>query len=327
MEKEYKNILAKISEVQLAVVGDCMVDRFLWGSVDRISPEAPVPVVRVERETSKLGGAANVAANIRALGARVVLCGIWGRDEAAAQMEQLLAERGMATDSLIRCEDRPTTVKTRIIAHNQQVVRADREIIGPVTTRVAEALLSALDAAGPVDGIVLSDYGKGLLTGPVLQEIIARGRQWGVPVVVDPKQGDFSQYRGVTSLTPNQKETEQACITTITDEDSLREAGQLLLLRTDADAVLVTRGEQGMALFRKGGQEQHLPTQATKVFDVTGAGDTVIAVYTAALAAGADFLPAATLANYAAGLAVREVGTTAVSRAALAAVIASGGLA
>ncbi len=324
MEKEYKKILAAMAGIRLAVVGDSMVDRFVWGKVERISPEAPVPVVRVEDETLKLGGAANVAANIQALGAKVVLCSIHGQDAAAQNMADLLGSRGIAAESLTPCADRPTTLKTRIIAHNQQVVRTDYEVTEPVDAATGEAILAALDAAGPVDGIILSDYGKGVLTEEVLGGIILRGQQRGIPMVVDPKQGDFSQYRGVTSLTPNQKETEQACTQTITDQDTLHRAGQTLLQRTLAEAVLITRGEQGMALYQADGQEFHLPTRATKVFDVTGAGDTVIAVYTAALAAGAGFSSAAVLANYAAGLSVRELGTAAVTRADLGAALSGG---
>jgi len=325
MERNDKQILAEIGRMRLAVVGDSMVDRFLWGTVDRISPEAPVPVVSIQKETVKLGGAANVAANIRALGAQAVLCGVCGQDEVADRLAGLLAEVGIDPATMTRCADRPTTVKTRIIAHSQQVVRTDHEVVLPVADEVAAAILASLDEAGPVDGIVLSDYGKGALTQTVLDGVIERGHRWRVPVVVDPKQGDFCQYKGATSLTPNQKEAEQACTLTVTDEISLRLAGRTLLERTEASAVLITRGENGMALFESGDVEHHLPTQATRVYDVTGAGDTVIAVYTAALAAGAGFLAAASLANHAAGLAVREIGTAAVSAADLLAALEAGG--
>ena len=317
MRKKYKDILRKLTATRLAVIGDSMVDRFLWGRVDRISPEAPVPVVRLEKETLKLGGAANVAANIRAMGAEVVLCGLCGPDEAADRLRELLAERGIDAAGLMIDPDRPTTIKTRIIAHNQQVVRTDREVADPIGGRLLDAMVQALHQAGPFDGLVLSDYGKGVLTGRALKAFIAAGRSAGIPLVVDPKHGDFRQYKGVTSLTPNQREAELACAMTITDKDSLRAAGRKLLERTEAAAVLITRGEHGMALFERGGAERHLPTQATAVFDVTGAGDTVVAVYTAALAAGATYAEAAFLANHAAGLAVRELGTVAVTAAQL----------
>ena len=313
MDPKHKKIVAGFAGRRLAVVGDSMVDRFLWGRVDRISPEAPVPVVRLERETVKLGGAANVAANIRALGAEVVLYCLCGQDEAAGHLRGLLAERGIDDTGLVAAVDRPTTIKTRIIAHNQQVVRADREDDSPVGAELVARLVASLQAGGAFDAVVVSDYGKGLLTDAALAAIIARGRELGVPVVVDPKRGDYAQYRGATSLTPNQKEAEQACALVIRDQDTLRQAGRTLLERTGAEAILITRGEHGMALYQRDGGEHHLPTEATTVYDVTGAGDTVIAAYTTALAAGAGFADAAFLSNHAAGIAVRELGTAAVT--------------
>lgn len=307
------DIVTGFSNRRLAVIGDSMVDRFLWGKVDRISPEAPVPVVKLEKETRKLGGAANVAANIRALGAEVVLFGLSGRDEAGIWMAELLAERGIDAGGMVQATDRPTTIKTRIIAHNQQVVRTDMEDDRPLANGYVEQLLEKLAAMGPFDGYILSDYGKGVLTDEALQYSIATATKAGSPIIVDPKKGDFSQYLGVTSLTPNQKEAEQACALSIDDDTSLSKAGSVLLKRTAAEAVLITRGEHGMALFGKDGKQHHLPTVATRVYDVTGAGDTVIAVYTTALAAGADFATAANLANHAAGVAVRELGTVAVT--------------
>lgn len=314
MAGNFKQIIDAFAGRKLAVVGDSMLDRFLWGRVDRISPEAPVPVVRLERETIKLGGAANVAANIRALGADVTLFGVWGRDPESEQMRDLLAERSIDSSGMISDPDRPTTIKTRIIAHNQQVVRADREEDGPLADEMVEQLMAGWGSGeARFDGIIISDYGKGVLSRAVLEDLIARGRRDGIPVVVDPKRGNFSQYVGATSLTPNQKEAEQACAALIVDSRTLSEVGSTLLKRTRAEAVLVTRGEHGMALFEKAGAEHHLPTRATTVYDVTGAGDTVIAVYTTALATGAGFLDAASLANHAAGIAVRELGTAAVT--------------
>ncbi|MEN8005529.1 MAG: D-glycero-beta-D-manno-heptose-7-phosphate kinase [Candidatus Krumholzibacteriota bacterium] len=321
MSPKYKDIIERLPGQRLAVIGDSMLDRFLWGRVDRISPEAPVPVVRLESETTKLGGAANVAANICALGADAVLFGLCGKDEAAGQLKNLLDEHDIDSGGLLELESRPTTIKTRILAHNQQVVRTDREDDRPVEEELVEKLVSRLAKLGPFDGIVLSDYGKGLLTHEALAAFIAAGRAAGVPMVVDPKKGDYSQYKGVTSLTPNQKEAEQACAMSITDAASLKAAGAKLLERTAAEAVLVTRGEHGMALFEKDGAEHHLATEATTVYDVTGAGDTVIAVYTATMSAGADFAEAADLANHAAGLAVRELGTATVTAAQLTAAL------
>jgi len=306
-------ILAQFTDKRLAVVGDAMVDRFLWGEVDRISPEAPVPVVKLRRESVRLGGAANVAANIRALGADVDLIAVAGAGETSCTLAGLLDEKGIDPSGLSRIDQRRTTLKTRIVAHNQQVVRADVEADQPLTEEQRDALIDRIAAAGPYDGIVLSDYGKGVLTDDVLSRIIEFGRGWGVPVVVDPKNGDFSQYRGCTSLTPNQKEAGGAVGVVITDPDSLQAAGRILLERTGGACVVITRGENGMALFERNGDEHHLPTEARDVFDVTGAGDTVIAVYTSALATGATFLEAANLANHAAGLAVRELGTAAIT--------------
>lgn len=317
--------LPPIGGRRLAVVGDAMLDHFVWGSVERISPEAPVPVVRVREETWKLGGAANVAAGIRALGAEAVFFGLCGRDEAAATLRRLLSERGIAPDGLVTDPDRPTTLKTRIIAHHQQVCRTDREHDGAIDAAGLAALLGGLRGCGPFDGIVLSDYGKGVLTEASLPALIGAARAAGVPVVIDPKRGDYAKYRGATSLTPNQREAELACGHAITDPDSLRRAGRKLLDVTAADALLITRGEHGMALYLRDGGEHHLPAVATTVYDVTGAGDTVIAVYASCLAAGTSHFDAARLANHAAGLAVRELGTAAVTLDQLRAVLPGNG--
>ena len=317
--------LDRVPGRRLAVVGDAMLDHFVWGSVDRISPEAPVPVVRIREETWKLGGAANVAAGICALGAGAVFFGLCGRDEAAATLRRLLGEHGIAPDGLVAVPDRPTTLKTRIIAHHQQVCRTDREHDGDISAAAIDALVDGLRGGGRFDGIVLSDYGKGVLTGASLPILIAAAREAGVPVVVDPKRGDYAKYRGATALTPNQREAEQACGHAITNAEELRDAGRRLLRMTDAEALLITRGEHGMALYLKDGTEHHLPAAATTVYDVTGAGDTVIAVYTTCLAAGAGHLEAAHLANLAAGLAVRELGTAAVTLDQLRTVLPGGG--
>ena len=326
MSPKYKDIIAGFAGRRLAVIGDSMLDRFLWGRVDRISPEAPVPVVRLEKETIKLGGAANVAANIRALGAEVILCGVWDDDDAGHQMRNLLQDRGIDDGGMVVVDERPTTIKTRILAHNQQIVRADREADGPLAAEVVAALVDRILAAGPLDGFILSDYGKGVLGDEALARLIDLAGHQGRPIIVDPKKGDYSQYRGVTSLTPNQKEAAQACALDITDQESLGRAGHRLLERTAAEAVLITRGEHGMALYEAGGAEHHLPTEATTVYDVTGAGDTVIAVYTTALAGGASFREAASLANHAAGVAVRELGTVAVTAAQLEAAMSENGV-
>lgn len=318
MSQRYREILDRFPAQRIAVVGDCMVDRFLWGRCDRISPEAPVPVVRLEGETCKLGGAANVAHNLHALGVQAVLIGVVGEDEAGQTMAALLRQSGLAEAGLLRLPGRATTLKTRILAHNQQIVRADLECDAPLCGPDLARLLERADELGPYQGLILSDYGKGALPDEALARLIAQGRAGGAVVTVDPKNGDFSQYRGATSLTPNQKEAGQACSALVGDPESLDRVGWLLRERTAAEALLITRGEHGMALYERGGAAHHLPTEATEVYDVTGAGDTVIATYTAALAAGATFLEAANLANHAAGLAVREVGTAAITAAQIA---------
>jgi len=322
MQRRSLEILDALSGLRLAVVGDAMLDRFLWGEVERISPEAPVPVVRLREETDKLGGAANVAANIRALGATVDLFAVAGVGETSRSLAAMLESAGIGAQGVQRIPGRRTTLKTRIIAHHQQVVRVDNEADTPLPSEVLAALGRDLRAGGPYAGIVVSDYGKGLLTPQLLAAVM----EWaaaGVPVVVDPKHGDFGRYAGCTSLTPNQNEAASATGERIDGPDGLRRTAEILLRRTGARSVLITRGENGMALFEAGGEQHHLPTEATEVYDVTGAGDTVIAVYTAALAAGATFLEAANLANHAAGLAVRELGTAAITADQIREVIAS----
>jgi len=306
-------ILDRLADLRLLVVGDAMVDRFLWGEVDRISPEAPVPVVRLRRETVKLGGAANVAANLRALGARTDLIAVAGTGETSKILAGLLEEQGIDASGLVRIPDRRTTLKTRIIAHQQQVVRADVEAEEALSASEQQDLVARFRDGGPYDGVILSDYGKGVLTDAVIRTLIDACAERGTPVVIDPKRGDYSQYRGCTSITPNQKEAAGATANPIVDPESLQRAGLILLDRVDCACVLITRGEHGMALYERTGDEHHLPTEAREVYDVTGAGDTVIAVYTAALAAGASYLEAANLANHAAGLAVRELGTAAIT--------------
>ena len=239
-------ILASLGDLRLAVVGDAMVDRFLWGEVDRISPEAPVPVVRLRKETVKLGGAANVAANIRALGAEVELFAAAGAGETSRTLAGLLDERKIAADGLLRVEGRRTTLKTRIIAHHQQVVRADVEADTELGEEHCEDLVRRLRERGPFDAIVLSDYGKGVLTDAVLSEVLGMAAAVGTPAVVDPKNGDYAQYRGCSSLTPNQMEADAATAIAIVDPDSLQRAARTLLERTGARALLVTRGEHGV---------------------------------------------------------------------------------
>ena len=297
---------------RIAVIGDLMLDRYLWGRVDRISPEAPVPVVEVERSSSTLGGAGNVAVNLRALGAHPVLLGATGADEVGEEMRATFRERGVDPATVIADATRPTTIKTRIIAHSQQVVRFDRESRADLAGEPLARLLAGIEAALPAcDALIISDYGKGVVQPGTLERAIGIARARGIPVCVDPKESHIDHYRGVSILTPNQHEAGWVQGQRIVDEASLMEVGWGLQKRLDAEAVLVTRGPAGMSLFEKSGRYTHIPTVAREVFDVTGAGDTVVSVVAAALAAGADFPAACVLANHAAGVVIREVGTAA----------------
>ncbi|HKA24136.1 MAG TPA: D-glycero-beta-D-manno-heptose-7-phosphate kinase [Candidatus Eisenbacteria bacterium] len=299
---------------RVLVLGDAMLDRYLWGRVERISPEAPVPVVDVERESFSLGGAANVAHNITALGGEAVLLSVVGEDASGEQIRSVLARAGVRAESVVADPERRTTVKTRILAHQQQVVRADEEDTEPVRGPALRRLLATLERLAPeVDAIVVSDYGKGVVHPETIRPAISLARAHQVTVSVDPKQDHFPSYQGATVLTPNQLEAGQAFGRRIVDEASLAEVGWGLRERCDLDCLVVTRGPDGMSLFERSGRHTHLPTVAREVFDVTGAGDTVVAVMALALAAGADFVTAASLANHAAGRVIRHAGTAVVS--------------
>ncbi len=308
-------IIARFSGRRIAVLGDVMIDRYLWGRVERISPEAPVPVVEIERETFALGGAGNVAGNLKALGAEPVLIGVVGADAEAKTLREAFRARGVSPDALIEDSARPTTVKTRIVAHSQHVVRTDREsradVAGPALERLLEVLARELPKC---DGLVISDYGKGVLHPATLERALGLARTRDCAVSVDPKESHIEAYRGVSILTPNQHEAGWVQGRRITDEASLMEVGWGLQKRLDAQALLVTRGPEGMSLFERGGRYTYLPTEAREVFDVTGAGDTVVSVVALALSAGADFPSACRLANHAAGIVIREVGTATCTR-------------
>lgn len=308
---------------RLLVLGDLMLDHYLWGRVERISPEAPVPVVEVQRETSSLGGAGNVAANLAALGATPVLVGLVGDDVRAGQLFEAFAARGVDTCAIVRDPSRPTTMKTRVIAHSQQIVRADWESRADVDGPALSDLIATLERemAG-VHGLIVSDYGKGVITRPVLDAAIGLAKAQGIPISVDPKESHIDAYRGVSILTPNQHEAGWVMGQRITDEASLMSVGWGLQKRLDAECALVTRGADGMSLFERSGRYTHLPTVAREVYDVTGAGDTVVSVVALALAAGSDYPEACYLANHAAGVVIREVGTATCSPAQLRASVA-----
>jgi D-beta-D-heptose 7-phosphate kinase/D-beta-D-heptose 1-phosphate adenosyltransferase len=305
----------RFRDVKVLVVGDVMLDEFIWGRVDRISPEAPVPVVDVTEETRLLGGAANVINNIVTAGGRALLAGVVGRDRHGKEIARKLEERGVDPGGLIDDSNRPTTRKTRVVAHNQQVVRFDRESRAPLRERTRTRILEYLErSAEEADAVVISDYGKGVVDRRLVDEVTRLFVERGRVAAVDPKVSNFHLYRRVSVITPNHHEAALGAGVRVDTEEDLVRAGFKIIDDLDCEAVLVTRGEQGMSLFEQNRTAPvHIPTVAREVFDVTGAGDTVIAVYTMGRAAGLSRVDAAALANYAAGVVVGEVGTSAVT--------------
>ncbi|HEX8979095.1 MAG TPA: bifunctional D-glycero-beta-D-manno-heptose-7-phosphate kinase/D-glycero-beta-D-manno-heptose 1-phosphate adenylyltransferase HldE [Parasulfuritortus sp.] len=300
---------------RVLVVGDLMLDRYLWGDVDRISPEAPVPVVRVTRNTERLGGSANVAANLAGLGLEAALAGHVGIDVEGTRLEAMLGEAGIRP-VLTRTEGRPTITKTRVLGGHQQMLRLDQEEHGPHAEAASQALLDSvlheLESWRP-GALILSDYAKGTLTAAVCQRLIAAARTRGIPVLVDPKGHDYAKYRGATALTPNQKEAAEASGCGLRDVDCILAGMEALRRELELDFLPVTRGEHGIALMQADGVT-HLPATAKQVFDVSGAGDTVIATLTAGLLAGLAPAECCRLANLAAGVVVGKVGTIPVTR-------------
>lgn len=295
------------------VVGDLMLDRYLWGRCERVSPEAPVQVVDVYEQSLALGGGGNVAANLVALGAEVEVASAIGGDERRTVLLGLCAELGLGTDNLVIEQGRPITEKTRIVAAHQQVVRYDLESRVPLAAETEARLIErGMEAAGAADVVVLSDYGKGVLTEGLCRALIGRARELGLPVLCDPKGRDWAKYARATLLTPNKKEAAELTRTSLADAASLERAGALLRAEYQAEHVLITLGEEGMALFGPEGLE-HIPTLAREVFDVTGAGDTVIATVAFALGCGVAMSDACRFANAAAGVVVGKMGTAAVT--------------
>lgn len=295
---------------KVVVLGDVMLDEFVWGDVTRISPEAPVPVVEIRRESVHLGGAANVLANLVALGARASVVGVVGNDAAGERLRSRLREISAEDNGFLITDDqRPSTVKTRIIAHSQLVVRADRESRQPVNgkteARIIEALQAALENAA---ALVISDYDKGVVTPRILAQVLPAAYD-RVPVLVDPKLRNFSAYRPATLVTPNHHEALRMANLEADTDEGLREAANSIRNELNCDAVLITRGDRGMMLLERDGNPVYVATAAREVYDVTGAGDTVIATLAAALAAGSSLVEAAGLANHAAGIVVGKIGT------------------
>ncbi len=305
--KTITEALTQFSSKTVLVVGDLMLDAYIWGDAMRISPEAPVPVVKVKSQEFMPGGAANVTRNLRGLDANVIAGGIVGEDPEGEQLVTLLHEVGIHSDSIIRTEERPTSVKTRIIARNQHVVRYDREYIATVSEEIQSRLFGKIeDQIESLDGLIIEDYGKGLFSAEFIKQLIEIAGQQNIPVFIDPKKRFFEQFTNVRLLKPNWKEFLEAVGPFDSEEDFLA-SGEAFRLAQNVESLLVTRGSDGMTLFNKNGTRT-IPTHARRVHDVSGAGDTVIATYTLANICGLSDTDAVALANLAAGIVCEEVG-------------------
>lgn len=320
--KDAESLFNKAKNLKALIIGDIMLDEYLWGKAGRISPEAPVPVVDVNREELRLGGAGNVANNMVAMGFEVSLCSVIGGDENGSILRRAFTGKGVDVEGVFEDPLRMTSKKTRVLAANQQVVRIDRETRVDIHRDYEDKIVEFVTGqARKWDVILVSDYQKGVLTQKVLDTVINLGRRHGIPVVVDPKGNDYSKYRAATIITPNCKEAEIASRIPITDEKSLNAAAACLLESGEYDALLITRSSEGMSLYLRDGTIAHLPTVAREVYDVTGAGDTVVAALGLGLAVGLDFAEASRLSNVAAGIAVGKLGTSTVSPAEIIGVI------
>lgn len=311
------NLIDRFSSTSILVVGDFILDEFVWGSVRRISPEAPVPIVEVDRQSFMPGGALNVAHNIKTLAGTVYPCGVVGRKDIYGRMlvREIRREK-IDTGGVIYDANRQTTLKTRVIAHSQQVVRFDRENADDLKPVDTKAILNfAKRIAKNVQAIIIGDYGKGVVTPELIRGLVQLAKIHQIPVLVDPKEKNFAYYKNVTAVTPNKKEAYAAYGSENDSQPaSLQEVGKGLLKKFKCDSVLITLGEEGMALFEKKGSVTKIPTAAREVYDVSGAGDTVIAVFALALATGASMKEAAIIANAAAGVVVGKLGTATLTR-------------
>lgn len=306
--------LARFKNIRAMVIGDLMIDEYLWGEVDRISPEAPVPVVSVRKESHTLGGAGNVINNLKAMGACVIPVGTAGTGTAGRMIYEKLDALQIPVDAVISEKDRPTTRKTRVIASNQQVVRIDKEIKKNITDATLEKLITLIEEnISNVDLIILSDYDKGLITKPLVHKLVQLAKEKKVMTLADPKSLNFLKYQNVSVLTPNQKEAGLAVNMDIKTGDELIEAGWKLMDQVGLEKLLITCGKDGMVLFEPGKKPHAIASKARQVFDVSGAGDTVISLLGLGLASGAGFIESAMLANTAAGIVVGKLGTATAS--------------
>ncbi|MGB6647170.1 MAG: D-glycero-beta-D-manno-heptose-7-phosphate kinase [Bacteroidota bacterium] len=312
------DLLERFKGKRVAVLGDLMLDRYYWGSVRRVSPEAPVPVVEVESESTRFGGAANVAHNIASLGGEPVLVGLIGGDHPGEQFIGMMKEAGLNTGGVIRDAGRQKTIKTRVIAHSQHVVRFDTETNADCPEHLTRRLIDAVkDNIHSFDAVLIEDYNKGVLSPPVIEGVVSVARKYGKIVTVDPKFENFLEYKEVTVFKPNRREVEEVLGGRLKTRSDIERAGNRLLRMLSAENVLLTRGDKGMSLFEKGGGTTHWGTVANSVLDVSGAGDTVISTLTMALAAGAPVREACVLANCAGGVVVGSVGIVPIDTQAL----------
>jgi D-beta-D-heptose 7-phosphate kinase/D-beta-D-heptose 1-phosphate adenosyltransferase len=306
-------MIEKFEGRKVLIIGDIMLDRYVWGTVNRVSPEAPIPIVDAENETETLGGAANVAHNIASLGADPILCGVIGADTFGGSVLNYLAGLEFRLDNILIDSTRPTTVKTRVVGNNQQIVRFDTESRTPINVNYTHNMVEFVkEYINKVDIIVISDYGKGVVSAGLMHEVSRIADDQGVTVIVDPQKDNFKRYRGVDIITPNKEEAGYYCGFKIRDKESLKFAANKILKEIPCGYALITLGKDGMALFHKGGKSLHIPATAKSVFDVSGAGDTVVGVLALGLAAGEDIEDAASMANKAAGVAVGKMGTAVV---------------
>ena len=326
-----KSIFTQLQDKRVVIIGDIIVDEYIWGDVSRISPEAPVPVFETSTERSGCGGAANVAQNVASLGGNANLVGVIGADRTGEKLIQMATERGLGIAAVCVDSERPTSTKTRVIARSaassfaegtqepgQHLLRIDRESQQKIPARVSEHLLAEVGAQLPAtDAVIFADYDKGVVNAQLVKEVVKQAQFYNVPVVVDPKRDNFWYYEGVTALTPNHKEASIAVREKITEVTDLVAAGEKILDRLSLEALLITRDADGMSLFQRGTdgnlQVKHLPPYSSVVTDVTGAGDTVVAVFTLALAAGAEFHSAAVLSSLAGGIVVGKMGCATVT--------------
>ncbi len=307
-QKKLKSIISRFRSKNILVVGDLVLDHHIFGTVDRISPEAPVPVVWANKENFVCGGAANVGLNINALGAKTSLCGVLGRDHFGKNLFSLIGKRGINTGLIVKDTKRPTTLKTRIMAHHQQVVRVDWESVEFLPASTNKILLSKIKKnINKFDAVIIEDYGKGVVNPNLVDELVDLCHRKKKIITVDPKEDHFDYYKGVSALTPNLKEAQAAVNMKIRSKAEIAVLGKTIMQRLNPEALLLTLGEDGMMLFYNG-QYQLIPTAALEVFDVTGAGDTVISAFTLALCCGGSYQEAAIIANIAAGIVVGKLG-------------------